>query len=101
MPKGNGTGPMSRGPMNGRGMGYCSGLTAPGFAGFFGNGRGHRRMFNATGIPGHMRFGSPASVSGYDTNDHEKDELKKQKENLEEQLHSVKKRLSDLGEDDK
>jgi hypothetical protein len=32
MPFGDGTGPMGRGPMTGRGAGYCAGSGRPGFA---------------------------------------------------------------------
>jgi len=30
MPGGDGTGPMGRGPMSGRGLGYCAGFRMPG-----------------------------------------------------------------------
>lgn len=52
MPRGNGTGPTGAGPMTGRGMGYCAGTNAPGFApganGFgrgMGTGRGFRNRY--------------------------------------------------------
>ena len=32
MPRGDGTGPLGRGSMTGRGMGYCAGFDAPGYA---------------------------------------------------------------------
>jgi hypothetical protein len=32
MPGGDGSGPMGRGPMTGRGAGYCAGYNMPGFA---------------------------------------------------------------------
>lgn len=32
MPRGDGTGPAGLGPMTGRGAGYCSGFTVPGYA---------------------------------------------------------------------
>ncbi|MBN1458575.1 MAG: DUF5320 domain-containing protein [Armatimonadetes bacterium] len=32
MPRGDGTGPMGRGPMTGRAAGYCAGYAVPGFA---------------------------------------------------------------------
>lgn len=63
MPRGDGTGPMGLGPMTGRGAGYCSGYSVPGFMnpafgfGFGrGGGRGFRHWFWATGIPGWARF---------------------------------------------
>jgi hypothetical protein len=63
MPRGNGTGPMGRGPLTGRGVGYCAGTGRPGYEsqgsgrisgqgrGFFTRGRGQggfrgRRCFS-------------------------------------------------------
>lgn len=52
MPGGDRTGPMGMGARTGRGLGYCSGFAAPGFAGFrpgmgrgMGFGRGPGRGF--------------------------------------------------------
>ena len=81
MPRGDGTGPAGFGPMTGRAAGYCAGYDAPSFtdapgargrAGArgwgavgirpsfgAGPGRGHRRMYYATGMPGWMRYGCP------------------------------------------
>lgn len=50
MPRGDGTGPMGRGPLTGRGAGFCTGNKMPGYlnqsiwrgSSFFG-GRGYRR----------------------------------------------------------
>lgn len=112
MPRGDGTGPMGMGRMTGRGAGYCAGLATPGyanpvgFAGGFGYGRGFRRMFYATGLPGWTRFGYPAnagvypaSVGVYEPTVSEKEILSNQAEFLENQLQQVKKRLSSLRED--
>ncbi len=81
MPAGDGTGPMGMGPMTGRGLGYCAGYGAPGYAsplpgrGFgmgWGRGRGGRwaggwggwgggyrwrHQYYATGLPGWARYG--------------------------------------------
>jgi len=71
MPGGDGTGPMGLGPMTGRAAGYCAGYPVPGYMnpipgrgfwgfgrGFFGGrGRGWRRWYYATGLPGWARFG--------------------------------------------
>lgn len=100
MPRGNGTGPMGMGPMTSRGMGCCAGFSVPDAAGCFGNGRGNRRMFHMTGLPGYMRFGSKTYSPAYEEAGNERAALKSRKEYLEEQLHHVKKRLSDLREDD-
>jgi len=57
MPRGDGTGPMGMGPMSGRGMGFCAGYQAPGYAGTGfgwrcggGRGRGFRNMYYASGL---------------------------------------------------
>lgn len=84
MPAGDGTGPTGIGPRTGRGMGYCSGYDAPGWAnwgpgrGFYGTygrglrggrrggygvgpgggGRGWRHRYYATGLPRWARWGT-------------------------------------------
>ena len=69
MPRGDGTGPMGMGPMTGRGMGYCAGVAAPGYAGCgFGRGRGRgcRNKYYMTGMPGWERNGvNPYGVPAY------------------------------------
>ena len=54
MPRGDRTGPAGMGPMTGRGMGYCTGYDAPGYAspapGF---GRGRGRGWWGAGPGGH------------------------------------------------
>ena len=105
MPRGDGTGPMGMGPMTGRGMGYCAGFGNPGYAagGFgrgMGRGRGFRRMFYMTGMPGWARYGAypygfqPYSgpVSAVD----EGEALKSQAAFLEKQLNQVREQLNNL-----
>lgn len=105
MPRGDGTGPMGMGRMTGRGAGYCTGFAAPGYAnpiGFgygFGGGRGFRRTFYATGLPGWGRLGYPAYAGTYGPAVDEKELLSQEVEYLENQLELVKKRLSDFKED--
>ncbi|MCG9968664.1 DUF5320 domain-containing protein [Pelotomaculum terephthalicicum JT] len=105
MPRGDGTGPMRMGRMTGRGAGFCAGFAAPGYAnpvGFrcgFGGGRGFRRMFYATGLPGWARLGYPAYAGTYEPALGEKELLSRQAEFLESQLEQVKKRLSGFNED--
>ena len=48
MPRGDRTGPLGRGPMTGRGLGYCAGYDAPGF--MFGRGFGRGRRFPAPAL---------------------------------------------------
>lgn len=105
MPRGDGTGPMGMGRMTGRGAGFCAGFATPGYAnsvGFrygFGGGRGSRRMFYATGLPGWARFGYPAYDGVNEAVPAEKEFLSRQAEFLESQLEQVKKCLSSFKED--
>ncbi len=105
MPRGDGTGPMRMGRMTGRGAGFCAGFTAPGYAnpvGFrcgFRGGRGFRRKFYATGLPGWARLGYPAYAGTYEPALGEKELLSQQAEFFESQLEQVKKRLSSFKED--
>jgi len=105
MPGKDGTGPMGMGRMTGRGTGFCAGFTDPGYVnpvGFrcgFGGGRGFRRMFYATGLPGWARLSYPAYPGTYKPDSGEKELLIRQAEFLESQLEQVKKRLSSFKED--
>ena len=107
MPRGDRTGPMGMGPMTGRGMGYCNGFTAPGYANGgsgMGRGRGYRRMYAMTGQPGWARcgangYGFPVyNGAGQGTID-EKEALKNQAAFLEKQLDEVRERLKGLDEE--
>lgn len=115
MPGGDGTGPMGRGPMTGRGAGYCAGFAVPGFAnrpfggGFFGRGRGGgrgwRHMFYATGLPGWMRMGMGGAAMGdaaagapvgVMTREQELDALKQQADQAASVLESIRQRIDEL-----
>ncbi len=115
MPRGDGTGPNGLGSMTGRAAGYCGGYSAPGFmnAAFRcglgrGGGRGLRRGFWATGIPGWARFpGFAAAVhpmsdyQGFYPTDGldpatETRMLSHQIEMMEQSLRSAKERLNEL-----
>jgi len=121
MPGGDGTGPFGMGEMTGRGVGYCAGYAAPGFAnpipgrgfgggfsrggGSFVGGRGRRNRFWATGQPGWMRSSMAAEPYGYGAfnpgdPEMEKRLLRNQAENLQSQLETIKKRLGELGTED-
>ena len=72
MPGGDKTGPLGQGPLTGRGAGFCRGNNMPGFAnrvggarggmgrgsgfGAGGHGRGCRKRFFSTGVPGRVWF---------------------------------------------
>jgi hypothetical protein len=96
---------MGKGPMTGRGAGYCSGSNAPGFAwgcgvgrgrgfgpGFgagYGAGRGRRNRFFA---------GAPQGYAGPQEMDPamEKQALANQAEALQAQLDAIRKRLTEM-----
>jgi hypothetical protein len=118
MPRGDGTGPASMGPMTGRGAGYCAGYPAPGFVnpgprrGFWargrGGGRGWRNWFYATGLTRWQRAGmglpgfaqpwgypaayGPSTIS----KEQEMDALKGEAEYLEDALEGIRKRIEEL-----
>ncbi|MGI6131405.1 MAG: DUF5320 domain-containing protein [Bacillota bacterium] len=128
MPRGDGTGPAGFGPMTGRAAGYCAGYDAPGARGRAGargqgavgirprigagRGRGHRRMYYATGMPGWMRYGCPElPVGGFQgvpqesryaddvqgmSAEREKELLSQQVQFLRSELGIVERRLNDL-----
>jgi hypothetical protein len=113
MPRGNRTGPAGMGPMTGRGLGYCAGYGAPGYAnpapGFGlgrdpdwrGGGRGWRHQYYATGLPGWARFGYALAWRtgpGWRpmTTDEEVELLKHQAQVLQQELDAVAKRLVEL-----
>jgi len=103
MPGRDRTGPMGAGPMTGRRAGYCAGFDAPGYAsaaprwlnrfgfGNFGQGRGWRHWFYATGQPGWART-DYAPV----TPEQELAELKEESGWLKDQLDAINRRISEL-----
>ena len=110
MPRGDGTGPMGRGRMTGRGYGYCTGYAGPGYAnpapgrGYgmrWGGGRGRSR-----GGGWRMRGGfyDAGPLSPYDyvpvvpaqDKEWEVNYLKTQAERMKEGLNEIEKRLEEL-----
>jgi hypothetical protein len=96
---------MGMGSMTGRGMGYCAGYDTPGYAnpGFgMGRGRGFRRMYHLTGLPGWARCGVnpygyvPYTGMGPVSGEEEKVVLQNQVDYLEKQLSQLRKRMEDL-----
>jgi hypothetical protein len=123
MPGGDRTGPAGAGPMTGRSAGYCAGYPVPGYMnpvggrGFFGRGmgrgggRGFRRWYYATGLPGWARtgFGYPAGgrvaqpyagyplpVAGPIAPEQEINVLKGQAESLQSALEEIRSRIEQL-----
>jgi hypothetical protein len=107
MPRGDGSGPSGMGPMTGRGMGYCTGNSVPGYANYgrgsfgagFGSGfrRGYGRGFGFRRAP---YFANQPVYNGDiyypDINYSDKEVLENQKGALEKQLESVKERIKSL-----
>ncbi|MBL7107083.1 MAG: DUF5320 domain-containing protein [Phycisphaerae bacterium] len=100
MPGGDRTGPAGMGPMTGRGVGFCAGYTAPGYAnpvggrGYgmgFGRGRGMGRGFGWSGATGPY----PANVSFEPTVTaaQEVEGLKQQAEFLRNSLSQINERI--------
>jgi len=124
MPRGDKTGPAGMGPITGRAAGYCAGYQAPGFVssavggGYWGwgRGRGWRRWFHATGLPGWSRapMGYPpwsgpvylfvpqaGSFPLAMTAEQELDALRKQAEFFQDELGQINKRMEQLEEESK
>lgn len=108
MPRGDGTGPLGMGSMSGRGAGYCSGASTPGFVssgagmgrggqgrGFAGGGFGRRNRFYATGQPGVARVAAPGNAVNPDP-EQERAALKGRAEVLGQELEQLKSRLDAL-----
>ena len=97
MPRGDGTGPDGRGQRTGRGLGYCAGFGAPGFAqpgpgggGGFGRGWGRGRGW---------RFGAPAPVAQQPvelSKEQQTKILEQEKVALEQELDAISKRLKEI-----
>jgi hypothetical protein len=122
MPGGDRTGPVGRGPMTGRGAGYCAGYGVQGFVnpargGGYGRGHGwgrgaggrggwrHRHWYCATGVPGWERAAmdwpiSPPPVLGafgpLMTREQELEALKQQARYFEQTLNDLKNRISEV-----
>lgn len=120
MPGGDRSGPMGRGPMTGRGAGFCSGSGVAGFMNRGGGGggrgrggRGWRNMFYATGQPGWARAGivpapqapnapvephvAPAPAAHQSpVREQELDALKQQAEQAASVLQDIRRRIDEL-----
>jgi hypothetical protein len=120
MPRGDRTGPAGMGSVTGRGVGYCAGYGAPGYAnpepGFGrgrgrgwwgaspawrGGGRGWRHSYYATGMPGWARYSYPPAwaYGPYGppaTEEQETELLKDQADVLKRELEAITQRLEEL-----
>lgn len=105
MPGGDGTGPSGFGPRTGRGMGYCAGFDAPGYArgGYgrpFGAGRGGMRG-RGRGLCFWSRWPAPLGARGpyslgAPSPEVEMADLEMMAESLEAQLKSITSRIEEL-----
>jgi len=89
MPGGDGTGPLGRGAMTGRGMGVCAGAAPVGFGPGYGMGLGRRRGLGRCVLPYRV------SVAG------DKELLQLQKQELQARLDLLNKQLEDFSGEDK
>lgn len=98
MPGRNGTGPMGLGAMTGRGAGYCSGSGMPGYGAGrrFSGGMGSRRRFHAVDQNVFMMRGDQQGYYGTPNSALEKQALENQIEVLQNELDSIRKRLSEM-----
>ena len=82
MPRGDGTGPNSAGPMTGRGMGFCAGFNTPGFINQ-GRGRGFARRARAI---------QPQAIQPQVITE------KQEKQMLEQELEAIKQEMQEIQE---
>jgi len=94
MPRGDGTGPYGRGPMSGRGLGYCAGYGRAGFTNpvgrRFGQGYGYGRGYG-------WGFRSPYDYPEISEKTYLENEIKV----LSENLKTLEKRLSEISDEKK
>lgn len=124
MPRGDRTGPAGQGPMTGRGAGYCTGYSVPGFMnpgpgrggagfglgrGFFGRGggRGWRNMNYAAGpygwqgdwMPGPPPVDPYAQAAPQMSAEQQVDALKNQVKYMEDSIKAARERISEMEKD--
>jgi len=95
MPGGDRTGPNGQGAKTGRGLGYCTGNTEPGYSQpkRLGLGRGHGRGYDqGRGLRGRFIQRQDIKISTED----EENNLRQQLSVLETEIDNIKKRLNDL-----
>lgn len=106
MPWGDRTGPLGMGSRTGRGLGYCSGYDAPGFAGFragMGRGFGFGRGFRAGFGPGfgRMAWGRGVGFNPYSPSpEQEKQILVSEAKELKNALANLEQRISEIEKQD-
>ena len=118
MPGGDRTGPVGRGPMSGRGLGYCAGYDSPGFTKGAPRGRGYdfgrgfgrgwgRGLGRGRGYwwRGSYPYYEPDPYSPRTNAEPSKEEEKNHLENiikgLEEEIKAIKDRIKELSKGEK
>ena len=95
MPGRDGTGPMGRGTMSGRGLGVCNGANTGGYGFGFGRGSG-RGLGLGAGFGCRRGFGGVFTGEAVALSD--KEILSNQKELLQKRLELVRKQLENMSE---
>ncbi|MFW6008697.1 MAG: DUF5320 domain-containing protein [archaeon] len=102
MPGGDGTGPMGKGPMTGRGTGFCAGFSTPGFTnptsrlgiGFRrGYGNGARRRRTKVSV---IRTQSQSQTQNQPQNNQNIQILTDKITTLEKQINQIKNKINQL-----
>lgn len=108
---GDGTGPEGLGPKTGRGAGYCTGNSVPGYqnttiprlglgrANPQGRGGRYRNIFNATGLTGVQRNAASipsANTQQTITNEQRLEQLKKQAEIIKNEMDNIARQIGEL-----
>ena len=118
MPGGDGTGPMGRGPMTGRGLGLCAGYSSPGYTANSGYGRGFGRGWGRGFGRGYWGRGrgfwwrgyrdpyywhQPYDIGSYPqpSKDEEKTYLEEMIKDLEEEIKNIRNRIQELSKEKK
>ena len=107
----DGTGPGGRGPLTGRGAGYCAVYSVPGYqinavprpgmggAAFFRNGRGYRNRYNTIGLTRWKRGSTTTPTTPAQpaiTREQHLEALKKQVEYLKKEMERITRQISDI-----
>ena len=109
MPGGDRTGPLGRGPMTGRAMGYCAGYPQPGYEKTFCFGRGYGRRYFRRGRRGYGIFiqqdpNIQESINQphneiYASKKEEKEALQRTIKEFEERIKQMHKRMQQLSDE--
>lgn len=98
MPAGDGTGPLGQGSQTGRGAGFCSGNSAPGFQSS-GRNFGGRGLRNFRNFGRGRRFFNGFAANTFEAENQMIDEtesLKKQSQILMKRLEAIQNRIAEL-----